>query len=484
VIEALRVAAARRSLLSYCRLTYPDYQSPPHLVEIADHLEGALRGTGSRRILIVQPFRHGKSLLCSARLPAWWLGQRPTDEVLHASHGRELAETWGRATRNLLRTPEHRTAFPECQLASDSRSVYRFHTTAGGIYVAVGVGNQAVGRGANLLIVDDPHKGVVDVDDSDRRDAVWRWYQTDLYSRLYTDSTVVVVTTRWHEDDLAGRLLAQQAEGGDQWTMLHYPAIDDAGAALWPEKYPVGRLEHIRAAVGERTWQAGYQGRPAAAEGLLLSASCLVDITPPAPENLAIAGGSHYPVSAEESAAHVVLGVSASGRCWVLDAWRGEGGARTWAAALRGLVDRWRPLAWVEDRAQLAGLEPVHNLVARELGRWRGRVDLPIPRDPEERSRPLQAQIEGAGLGSIPRLADDVRSQVAVYPAGAQHDLVDALIIGAYMLPAMRRGAAAQASAPAAGVSGWGVHSYKGGGRFEVGLTMDQLQRRVTRSRA
>lgn len=479
MIDALRAAAARRSLLSYCRLTYPAYQSPPHLVEIADHLEAALHGTGPRRILIVQPFRHGKSLLCSARLPAWWLGQRPTDEVLHASHGRELAETWGRATRNLLRTPEHRMAFPACQLASDSRSVYRFHTTAGGIYVAVGVGNQAVGRGANLLIVDDPHKGVVDVDDSDRREAVWRWYQTDLYSRLYTDSTVVVVTTRWHEDDLAGRLLAQQDEGGDQWTMLHYPAIDDAGDALWPEQYPVERLDQIRRSVGERSWQAGYQGRPAAAEGLLLSAADLVDVPPPDPETLAIAGGSHYPTSAEESAAHVVVGVSALGRCWVLDAWRGEGGARTWAAEFRNLVEKWRPLAWAEDRAQLAGLEPVHNLVAREIGQWRGRVNLALPRDPQERSRPLQAQIEGAGFGSIERLAADVRSQIAVYPAGAECDLVDALIVGAYLLPAMRRGAAAGSAPPAACASGWGIHSDRGDGRFEVGLTMDQLQRRA-----
>ncbi|MCY3569310.1 MAG: hypothetical protein OXH38_11825 [Chloroflexi bacterium] len=476
MIGSLATRAARRSLLAYCELTYPGYQSPPHLREIAEHLEGALHGTSSRRLLIVQPFRHGKSMLCSARLPAWWLGHRPRAEILHASRGRDLVETWGRETRNLLRTPEHGAVFPDCELSRDSRSVYRFHTTKGGVYFAVGVGSQALGRGGDLLIIDDPHKGVDDVDQDDNRELVWEWYRSILYSRLYEQSTIVVVSTRWHADDLVGRLLALQEDGGDQWTLLHYPAVNERGEALWPERFSLERLKAIRRNVGERTWQAGYQGRPAGMGGLLLSSDALIAGPVPDREELAIFGSSHYPISMEQSAAHVILGVEASGRCWLLDAWRGPGGARTWAAELRRLVDEYQPLAWIEDRDQLRGLEEVHRLVAREHGRWSGRVDLPIPRDPNERSRPLQAQIEGAGLGSTQELRNDMRSQASLYPVGAEQDLVGALIVGAYVLPVMRRGAAAWSAPRAAGVSGWGVHSERAPGHFEVGLTMDQLR--------
>ena len=226
---------ARSGLIDYTVRTFPDYDDAAHLREMSTHLEMIERGDIDR-LLVIEPPRHGKSLLVSQRFPAWYMGRNPTDQIIHCSYGGELVSGFGRRLRNLMLSDEHTRVFPECHLATDSKAANLWHTSQDGVYVAAGVGGPITGRGAHLLLIDDPVKSREEAESETMRNRAWDWYQNDAYTRLMPGGRVVVVSTRWHEDDLVGRLLAEQQRGGDTWTILHHPAIREDGSALWPAK--------------------------------------------------------------------------------------------------------------------------------------------------------------------------------------------------------------------------------------------------------
>lgn len=216
------------------------------------------------------------SELVSVRFPAWYLGRLPNRRIIAASYAAPLASDFGRKARNIIGDGPYQAIFPGISVAQDSSAANRWDIAkhAGG-YIAAGVGGPITGRGADCLLVDDPFKNREEADSQVIRDAVWDWYTSTAYTRLERDlisgqrGAVVVVATRWHQNDLIGRLL--EAEDGDKWTVINFPAIDeDTGAALWPEKYDAPELDRIRRTIGSRDWSALYQQRPAPLEGGLL----------------------------------------------------------------------------------------------------------------------------------------------------------------------------------------------------------------------
>jgi predicted phage terminase large subunit-like protein len=212
--------------------------------------------------MIHMPPRHGKSELASRRFPAWYLGAFPDRQIIAASYNSELASDFGREVRNIVNSREYRALF-ETALAPDSQAANRWHTSQGGSYVAAGVGTAITGRGAHVLLIDDPIKDREEADSSATRSRVYDWYTSTAYTRLMPGGAIVLIQTRWHENDLAGRLLeAQERTGGDKWDVLELRAIDDQGQALWPEWYPLSDLERIRSVIGPRDWSALYQQRP------------------------------------------------------------------------------------------------------------------------------------------------------------------------------------------------------------------------------
>lgn len=269
-------SAPSNRLLDYARHTYPRYQFTPLHTLIAEALEAVERGELDR-VIIMTPPRHGKSELVSVRFPAWYLGRHPDRRIIGTSYSAHLATRFSGQARNQLDDP--RWPFPGIELTGDTRSKSSWdiagHT---GGYVAAGVGGPITGSGAHLAIIDDPIKNAEEADSATYRQKVWDWYQTTLYTRLEDRGAIVLVLTRWHMDDLAGRLLAAQDAGGDRWHVVKLPAIAEEhdqmgraeGEALWPEKYGVAELERIKRAVGSRTWAALYQQRPAPAEGGIL----------------------------------------------------------------------------------------------------------------------------------------------------------------------------------------------------------------------
>lgn len=238
--------------------------------------------------MIFAPPRHGKSALASEIFPAWCLGIDPSEQFMLCSHKQELSDTFSRNVRNVLGLEAYQELFPATKLSPDSATIQKW-TLAGftrPAMLSVGVGAAPTGQGAKLLIIDDPVGDADQAESALQREKVWRWYTDTIYPRLEPNAAVVLMMQRWHEDDLAGRLLAAQARA-DQWTVVQLPALaeeDDPmkrapGAALWPMRFTAEDLASIRA-VNPRSFEAKYQQRPRPAEGALFKRSWLRVVEP------------------------------------------------------------------------------------------------------------------------------------------------------------------------------------------------------------
>lgn len=283
-----------------------------------------------QRLMVMMPPRHGKSVLISQFFPAWYLGTHPEQRVILASYEAHFAASWGRQARDVL--AEHGAEHFGVALRRDSAAVNRWDLAdhPGGMITA-GVGGPITGRGANLLIVDDPVKNAEQALSETYRNKAWEWWTSTAFTRLEPDAIVVVVQTRWHEDDLAGRILREQA--GENWHVLCLPAIAEQtdpigrrpGEALWPQRFSRARLEEIRQSLPAYWWQALYQQTPSQHQSVLW---------PPEyfsgddlwfdqwPDDLLLrvialdpskGGGAKH----SDYSAYVLLGVQAGGDVWV-----------------------------------------------------------------------------------------------------------------------------------------------------------------------
>ncbi len=240
---------------------------------IASYLEQVERGEIDR-LMIFCPPRHGKSELVSRKFPAWYLGRNPNKQIIAASYNSDLAGDFGRDVRNLVADSVYHSIF-NLSLRQDSKAADRWNTENGGCYIAAGVGSGITGRGADVGVIDDPIKDRKEAESETTRENVWNWYTSTFYTRLMPGAAIILMTTRWHEDDLAGRLLEAQKDGGDQWVVVELPAIAEgrdllgrsAGEPLWPAWYSVEGLERIKKAIGPYEWAALYQQKPSVAGG-------------------------------------------------------------------------------------------------------------------------------------------------------------------------------------------------------------------------
>src|SRR6185437_13355132 len=300
--ELLRRRSIRRSLIDWCR--YAGFEPAAHHKLLIQKLEQVALGA-TDRLAVFMPPGAAKSTYSSILYAPWYYAQHPAHCVIAASHTQELAEKWGRRVRNLI--AEHSLVLG-VGLAPDSQAAGRWETNSGGEYFAAGVGGAISGRRADLVVIDDPIRSREDADSETVRDKIWDWYKSDLYTRLKPGGRIVLIQTRWHEDDLAGRLLADMANGGDQWEVISLPALAEAndplgrsiGQPLWPEWEDTANLERKRRAVGARDWSALYQQRPAPEDGDYFKKEWLkpYDIAPDL-KLLRVYGGSDYAVTAD-----------------------------------------------------------------------------------------------------------------------------------------------------------------------------------------
>lgn len=272
--------AAKNSLIDFTKFTKENYQAAAHHRLTASYLERVERGE-IKRLMIFEPPRHGKSELSTRRFPAWFLGRNPGKQIISASYNSDLASDFGRDVRNLINDELYQQVFPGMGLRQDSKAADRWNTLNGGCYIAAGVGGGITGRGADLGLIDDPIKDRKEANSQTTRDNIWNWYVSTFYTRLMPGAAIVLTLTRWHEDDLAGRLLKAQKEGGDRWTVLTLPAIATGpdelrrqeGEALWPAWYPKETLEKIKLVIGSFEFASLYQQAPYVEEGNIFKRS-------------------------------------------------------------------------------------------------------------------------------------------------------------------------------------------------------------------
>lgn len=424
-LEEVRAAKARRSLLSFTEYTLPQYQRAAHHELIAEKLEAVERGEIDR-LMIFMPPRHGKSELASKRFPSWCLGRNPKRQIIAASYNSDLASDFGRNVRNIIAEPEFSQVFAGVTLAPDSQAANRMNTNHGGTYVAAGVGTAVTGRGADIALIDDPFKDREEADSERRRETVWDWYRSTLYTRLMPGGAIVLIQTRWHEDDLAGRLLEQEA---DQWDVLELPALHPERGALWPEWYDEAALNRIKDTIGPREWSALYQQSPQPDEGTFFQRDWFKTWGElPA---LQYYGTSDYAVTdgGGDYTVHRVWGVAADGAVYRVDGWRGQTTSDVWIEKKLDLIAKYKPLAWFGEGGVIQ--KAIEPMLARRMQERKVfcRLEwLPSVNDKPTRARSFQAM---AASGRVYFEPGADLSEFLVFPAGKHDDDVDtASLIG------------------------------------------------------
>lgn len=426
--ELLARRRARAGLLEFTQYTNPHYEAAPHHRLIAAALERVERGEIDR-LMICMPPRHGKSELASRRFPAWYLGRNAERQIIAASYNGDIASDFGRDVRNIVMEPEYRALFA-MGLAPDSRAANRWHTTGKGMYVAAGVGTAITGRGAHLLLIDDPFKDRKEADSETVRNDVWDWYTSTAYTRLMPGGAIVVINTRWHDDDLSGRLLEQQKAGGDRWEVLSLPAIDEKGNALWADRYSLESLMRIKAVLPERDWTALYQQQPAPDDGTYFQRAWLKRWTT-RPAHLSVYGTSDYAVTdgGGDYTVHRLWGVDPAGDLYRIGGWRGQTASDVWIEMQIDLIKEFKPLAWFGEAGVIQkAIEPMLVRRMRERNIYCRMEWLPSIVDKPTRARGFQAR---ASMGRVWLEPAAEVNEFLRFPAGKNDDEVDcASLIG------------------------------------------------------
>jgi hypothetical protein len=255
--------AARSHFMDFTKTVWPEFINGRHHRIMAEKFDRIADGS-LKRLIVNMPPRHTKSEFSSYLLPAWLMGRKPTLKIMQTTHTAELAFRFGRKVRNLMNSQEYKAVFESVELRADSQAAGRWETSKGGEYFAAGVGGAVTGRGADLLIIDDPHSEQ-DALSPTALEHAYEWYTSGPRQRLQPGGAIVIVMTRWAENDLTGKLLRQQARDvlADKWEIVEFPALmPDTDEPLWPEFWNKKDLLAVRGSLSVGKWQAQWQQNP------------------------------------------------------------------------------------------------------------------------------------------------------------------------------------------------------------------------------
>jgi predicted phage terminase large subunit-like protein len=266
--EKRKESAIKNDFMSFVKYVWPDFIEGSHHKIMAEKFNKVATGDLKRIVINMAP-RHTKSEFASYLLPSWMIGKNPKLKIIQATHTTELAVRFGRKAKNLIDSQEYQKIF-QTKLREDSKAAGRWETNEGGEYFAAGVGGSITGRGADLLIIDDPHSEQ-DALNTNALERTWEWYTSGPRQRLQPGGIIVVVMTRWNTKDLTGKLInAQKESKADQWEVIEFPAILPNEKPLWPEYWKLEELEGVKAGLPIGKWNAQYQQNPTAEEGSII----------------------------------------------------------------------------------------------------------------------------------------------------------------------------------------------------------------------
>jgi len=425
------LATARADLACYALAHFPQFELPAFLELVVSKLEAVERGD-VKRLIISMPPRHGKSIVGSTYFPAWYLGRHPDHYVIAASYAQDLADDFGRRVRNVVRSSLHRAIFPGSRMADDSGAISRFNLDAGGAYFAVGRGAAITGRGAHVLLIDDPLKDSSEANSPTIRRQLQEWFGQVAFTRLMPGGAVVIIQTRWHEADLAGWLLSEFASEG--WESIALPAIGEendplgrvVGAALWPERYSLESLDSIRRQLGSVPFASLYQQRPAPVEGRMFRRAWFqfYALPPTSFTQIVLSIDSAFKKGEEaDFSAFTIWGNTRSSGIYLLHAWRGKVEFPDLKKKVIEFAQQWHPHAvLVEDKASGQSL-------IQELKRDANLpvIAVKVDKDKITRAAAVTPLFE-AGKVQFPQSAgwlEEYIDELATFPAAAHDDYVD-----------------------------------------------------------
>jgi len=266
--EKKKKSQVHDDFLSFVKHVWPEFIEGPHHKKIAEKFNRLAKGE-VKRLIINMPPRHTKSEFASFLLPSWMVGRKPDLKIIQTTHTTELAIRFGRKAKTLMDSPEYKQVFAT-RLREDSQAAGKWETEQGGEYYAAGVGSAITGRGADLLIIDDPHSEQ-DALNMTAMERAYEWYTSGPRQRLQPGGAIVVVMTRWNMKDLTGMLLKSQKElKSDQWEIIEFPAILPSNKPVWPQYWKLGELESVKASLSVGKWNAQWMQNPTSEEGSLI----------------------------------------------------------------------------------------------------------------------------------------------------------------------------------------------------------------------
>ena len=458
LLAASKPARAKNYLIPFAELMMPDPADPtdfsrsrylaqrPHKA-IAAVLEEVEAGR-FLRVIIVAPPRHGKTQLASRSFIPWFVGKDPYRSVIFATYNEEFAVDIGREVREIIQSPEYPRVFPRMKLRKGSASAQRLVTEDGGTITFVGRGGALTGRGADCLLIDDPIKDDEEAQSPTIRNKLWDWFTRVAMTRLMTSSgRVILIQTRWHEDDLVGRLTDPQnpcynPEEAKKWRVVHLPALAEDGDALkrpreeplWPERFTFDYLNAMRQ-LDPRGFSALYQGRPTPEDGDFFRKEYLRPYRAnDLPSNLRIYVGSDHAVSTEQrkdSTVIVVAGVSENDDIFVLDCWWRKAPTDVVVEAMLTIMRDHEPMAWYAGKDHIS--QSIGPFLRKRM--LEERIFVPLielaagRKDKSAHAQPIRARA-AQGKVFFPTYLpwwQNAKAQLLKFPNDAHDDFVDAL---------------------------------------------------------
>ena len=483
----LKARQASESLIPFTKFTMPSVEDPEDAEKsryddqyfhraLAAALEQCEKGL-INRLIVTFPPRHGKSELTSRRFPAWLVGRDPYRHVIFATYNQPFAEDYGRDVRGIMQSDQYKQVFPGTSLAKGSAAADRLKTEQGGMLAFVGRGGSSTGRGADFLIIDDPLKDRTEANSVTTRNELWSWFNDTMSTRLMSDTgVIIIIMTRWHEDDLVGRLTDKEnpfynEDEAAQWQIINIPAIagdDDVlgrkpGEALWPSRFGLDYLHSFRRRnpVG---FSALYQQTPTPEDGDLIKADMIVPYKQSdLPKNLRIYAASDHAVGSlqvHDPSCFLIVGVDDHHNIWLLDVWWKRAKPDEAVEGMIAMMKKWKPLVWWAESGHIS--KSIGPFLQRRMREEKVYINIREQTPAADKVTRAQSIIGRMGMSMVrfPVAApwyDRARQECLKFPGGKHDDFVDALAhIGlglAKMLKAPKP--VEQDTGPKVGTMGW-----------------------------
>ena len=456
-IRLLKAREARDSLIGFTRFTMPDIDDPDDAEKsryddqyfhraLASALEQVESGE-IPRLIVTFPPRHGKSELTTRRLPAYLLGRDPYRHLIMATYNQPFAEDFGRKVREIVNSQSFQTVFPKVKLAKGSQAADRLMTEEGGMAAFVGRGGSTTGRGADFLIIDDPMKDRKEANSQTIRDECWAWFNDTASTRLMSDTgAIIIIMTRWHEDDIVGRLtdptnIHYNVDEAADWKIINIPALAEEkdilgrapGEALWPSRFGVAYLESFRRR-NPTGFASLYQQHPTPEDGDFFQAHMIQTYKrEDLPANLKIYAASDHAVGIKQTndkTCLLIVGIDDHSRIWLLDAFWQRAKTDKVVDAMLALMKRWKPITWWAESGHISkSIGPFLYKRMLEDKIYVHVSEKTAVGDKQARAQAIQGRMS-MGMVRWPAFEPwfgDAKNELLKFPGGTHDDFVDAL---------------------------------------------------------